>query len=296
MIALIFELGSLIVQLGLLCIACIALSVVAEKILPFHKVHARLGVLAFGLLIAWGLILLRERGTHFDWEQEVRLSDGKSLWIKRRTTFGNFGEAAQINQAKSLLEEFEVVNPQTGQLVSWQRQYDLEPLLLDFDQGIPYLATDIKAGKHFALGCPPHPYAFFKYSYGKWERIGIKSFPMHFKKSNVYLELEDSTRRRMLDTGSRKMSADMVEGKFKPPMPDWVRAIDRRIVNPMYFCGGSTILKNIDGTRREVTLDTFYGKGTGKRLGDRYGWNDIRTFMSEQEAIEFGIVKIGEGK
>jgi hypothetical protein len=39
-----------------------------------------------------------------------------------------------------------------------------------------------------------------------------------------------------------------------------------------------------------VSLDTFYGNGTGKLLGDRFGWNAARKdYLTEQDSIELGI-------
>lgn len=281
MIALIFDLGPLLLQFGLVFVVAIVLLLVADKVKPAYRIYARFGVLAIGVLAVWGLLQHRERDKHFGWEQEVRLNDGSTMWIKRRTTFGHFGEPTQVSSARSLLEEFEFTHPRTGEIVRWKEQYDLQPLLLDFDQGSPYLATAIKSGKHHSWGCPPHPYAFFRYTNGQWLRIGINLFPARFERSNVFPYLDDSTRRN-LDAGVRKMFSGAVEDKFKPPMSEAVRVIDRRIVNPLFFCRGS--------------VDRSYGSGVTKQLQDRYGTNSTPNILNEQEAIELGILRKGDEK
>jgi hypothetical protein len=293
-IALIFQLGPLLLQLGLVLLVAVVLLLLADKVKPGYRIYARIGVLALGVLVAWALLHQQESDKHFDWEQEVRLSDGGTIWIKRQTTFGHFGEPTQVSSASSLLEEFEFIE-KTGNLVQWKGQYDLSPLLLDFDQGTPYLAARIKPRKHFAWGCPPYPYVFFRFTNGQWQRIGIKSFPARFERSNVFPYLDEQTR-KSLKSGVKKMFADMVEDKLKPPVSSEVRTIDRRIVNPLYFCQGSTDLIGPDGQRRMVSLDSYYGTGTGNRLGDRFGWKDQKVYLSEQEAIELGILKLGNEK
>lgn len=276
MLSLIFQLGPLLLELGSALVVAIVLLVAADKLKPSYRIYARLGVLALGVLVVWALLQQRESDRLFNWEQEVRLSDGGILWIKRQTTFGHFGEPTQVSSARSLLEEFEFVDYKTGAVVQWQGQIDLQPLLLDFDQGTPYLATNIKPGKHYGWGCPPHPYAFFKFADGKWQRIGIKSFPARFERSNIFPYLDAQTR-KSLKSGAQKMSADMVADKFKPPFSSEVRTIDRRILNPLFFCRGS--------------VDGAYASGTTKRLQERYGTNPAPNVLTEHEAIEFGIVK-----
>jgi hypothetical protein len=244
-----------------------------------------------GALVAWSLLHQHGGSKYFDWSQEVRLSQEKPLWIKRHTTLGRFGEVTQLSQSRSLQEDFEFIHPQTGALIVWKGQPTLEPLLLDFDQGIPYLATMIKQAKHFEWNCPPHPYAFFQYVDGQWQRIGINSFPTRFGKANILPNLGEATR-STIDHDDHKMALDFVDYNLKPPVPADVLAIDRRLVNPMYFCSGSTDVIGSDGRRRMVSLDTFYGNGTGKKLGDRFGWNiGGKAYLSEKDSIELGITE-----
>jgi hypothetical protein len=265
------------------------LLVATEKVRAERRSLAVFAVLVVGALVAWSLLHRHGSSKYFDWSQEVRLSQSSSLWIKRHTTFGRFGEVTQLSQLRSLQEDFEFIHPQTGALIVWKGQPTLEPLLLDFDQGIPYLATMIKQAKHYEWNCPPHPYAFFKFVDGQWRRIGIKSLPARFGKANILPSLDGATR-SIIDHDDHMMALDFVDHNLKPPVPADVLAIDRRLVNPMYFCRGSTDVTGSDGLRRMVSLDTFYGNGTGKLLGDRFGWNAARKdYLTEQDSIELGI-------
>lgn len=281
MISLIYQFGPVAIKLTAVFAVFAAVMYAANRINPAYRRYARLAVVVIVAVAVWIIFQRQESSTYFEWQQEVRLSDGSSLWIKRQTTFGNFGELAQIDRAKSLREDFEFINPKTGEVVHWGGQHDLEPLLLDFDQGMPYLATKIKPGKYYAWGCSPHPYALFKHEGSTWKRISIKSFPTRFERSNVFPYLDDPTR-KSLDSGSRRMTFDFVEYKLGPPMPKEVRAIDRRIINPLFYCRGS--------------VDESYGVGTTKRLQDRYGTNPAPDELSEKEAIELGIINSGEPK
>lgn len=281
MIALIFQFGPMLFQLGLLLVAGIMLLLLVDKVKPGYRAFARLGVFALGVLVAWALLRQHEADKRFAWEQEVRFSDGRSIWIRRQTTFAHYGETTQVSSPRSLLEEFSFIHPATGETVAWQGQFDLNPLLLDFDHGNTYLATQIKPGKHFAWGCPPHPYAFFRYVDGKWQRIGIRSFPIRFVRSNVFPYLDAATRTTM-KSGVPKLFADAVSDRFKPPFASDVRVIDRRIVNPLFFCRGS--------------VDAAYEHGTTARLQNRFGTNPALDILTEQEAIAFGILKQGDEK
>lgn len=296
MIALIYQLGPALFQLSVVFALSIVLLVLAGRAKSEYRKHARLAALVAGCAAVWGVFHFQSRSMYFEWEQEVRLNDGSTIWIKRKTIFGHFGELAQIDRAKSLGEDIEFVDPKTGDAIQWKGEFDLEPLLIDFDQGTPYLATNIKPGKHYAWGCPPHPYAFFKFVNGKWQRIGIKSFPTRFERSNIFPYLDESTR-KTLDTGAHQMDFAAVERKFRPPMPDAVRSIDRRIVNPIFFCGGTDWVQGPGGKIRAVIpLDEIYGDGTLEMLRKRSGGPDSYRFLGEQEASKLGILNLGDDK
>lgn len=244
-----------------------------------------------GVACVWGVSLMGK----FHWQQEVLLQDGSSIWVKRQTTYSHYGEMAQLNRLKPLSDSFEFIHPKTGEHIVWPDNADVRPLLLDFDQGVPYLATDINGGKYWNLGCPPHPYAFFKYENGQWKRIGIKAFPSRFEQTNMVHYLDSVLREQVESTGAKMDAKAAQKAIHSLGMSPQILAIDRRIVNPRYFCDGSTEVIDKDGKRHQVTLDSYYGEGAGRRLQLKYG-NAAPNILTEQEAIEFGIVKAGEDK
>ncbi len=253
MIALVLQFGAVLLQFGAVLVVTIVLLAFAGRVRPERRTYVRLGILALGVAAVWGIYLLQERATHYAWEQDVNLGGGQSILIRRHTEFGHYGELAQINQAKPVVEDFEFIHPATGQTVRWQGQYDLEPLLLNFDNGTPYLATLLKPGKHYQWGCPPHPYAFFKYESNQWRRIGIKQFPARFEYANVLPYLSEQMRKSVERKGDH-LGAYEAEREIGSWRSEEVLKIDRRIVNPIYFCPGSTELLASRGKGQYITL------------------------------------------
>lgn len=280
MIALLFQFGAALLQFGVVLVGIVVLLALAGRIRPTARAYVRLGILVVGITALWGIGQWQQRATHYAWEQEVSLGVGQSILIRRHTEFGHYGELAQINRAISVLEDFKFTHPITGQVVSWQEHDGLRPLLLNLDKGIPYLAAELMPGQHYHWGCPPHPYVFFKYSDGQWRRIGIKQFPERFEYANVLPYLTERSRTATERTGNR-MSAYEAE-RLIGEMSNEIRKLDRRIVNPLYSCRGS--------------VDATYGSGVTKKLQDQFGTNPTQNEITEREAINLGIIKLGEEK
>lgn len=263
------------------------------------KIKSRKTIITL-LLVAAGAWLIVDWGT-YRWQQEVVLRDGTSLWVKRTTVFRHHGELVQLSRLKPFADGFEFQHPKTGAHIVWPLNEDSQPLLLDFDQGVPYLVTSINAGKHYKLGCPPHPYALFKYANDRWQRIGMKALPARIERANMVPYLSSVLREKVQSLGG-KMDAKAVHDElYSPEAPVDIQVIDRRIVNPLHYCEADTEwVTEADGKIRTVIpLDVIYGEGTYKRLKSLASGNGSVQFLTENEAAGLGIINKmnnGDGK
>jgi hypothetical protein len=153
------------------------------------------------------------------WKEEVALADGSKLMVERSQTFGRngyLGEGRVIGR-----RTLDFVNPSDGRNIHWEGDEDAIPILLDFKDGVPYLAaTPFSCNSFRRLGNPLPPYALYKYtgltpakgdpplsppkttlgvsdeeaqrimwapSYQSagWERIRMADFPEAFAKANL---------------------------------------------------------------------------------------------------------------
>lgn len=137
-------------------------------------------------------------GNSSSWKEEVLLHDGRTIIVKRSQTYGEYAEPAA--REKSLAEEtWEFNNPDTKQEVIWKNDYGKRPensslmlILLDFMNGVPYMATR-------PAGCisynnwkrPNPPYVFLKYDGTTWRQIQLSEFPAMFKNANVVVGRPD---------------------------------------------------------------------------------------------------------
>jgi hypothetical protein len=127
------------------------------------------------------------------WKEEVLLHDGKKIIVTRTNTYDPKGlrELGQPDPLKESTLTFTV--PGTKQTVMWRSDYgrgyqdNLDLLMLDFLNGVPYIATTTGfCHAYNKWGRPNPPYVFFKYD-GEWKRIPLTEFPADFKQANVVI-------------------------------------------------------------------------------------------------------------
>ena len=126
--------------------------------------------------------------TTFSWEEEVLLHDGKKIIVERKDTY-DYRMNHEIGQGPPLAEHkttFKV--PDTNQKVVWKSNNRPSPdpdslylLVLDFLDGVPYVATSAATCVAYDKWNRPNPpYIFFKYVDG-WQHISLQEFPEKFK-------------------------------------------------------------------------------------------------------------------
>jgi hypothetical protein len=124
----------------------------------------------------------------FTWKEEVLLHDGKKIIVDRSDVYDSsmrheIGQGAPLAEHKTTF-----IIPRTNQTVIWKSNNrpssdpdDLHLLVLDFLNGVPYVATTpFGSLAHSKWNRPNPPYVLFKYV-GEWKRISLEEFPEKFK-------------------------------------------------------------------------------------------------------------------
>lgn len=127
------------------------------------------------------------------WKEEVLLHDGNKIIVTRTHVYDpkGFRELGQSDPLKESTLTFTM--PGTKQVVTWKSDFgrsnqdNLDLLILDFLNGVPFIATTTGfCHAYNKWGRPNPPYVFFKYD-GQWKQIPLVEFPAEFKQTNVII-------------------------------------------------------------------------------------------------------------
>lgn len=174
-------------------------------------------VLALSLL---GTLTACDKYSHFDFEEELPMHDGRTLLVKHHIQLGAKGK--KIEESSSpLWESFTFENPdRPREIVTFKSPYSdygpAQTLMLDVFHGVPYAVIAVwrgykypkgnpkikpgcpSAGGKYCYECPDPPYVLFRWHEGQWEQLkSFQYFPKHFIKTNAYVDYYDF--RGMLD-------------------------------------------------------------------------------------------------
>lgn len=168
----------------------------------------------FFLAVLTGTLTACDKYSHFDFEEELPMHDGRTLLVKRHIQLGAKGRKIEERSAP-LWESFTFENPdRPGELVTFKSPHtDYGPmptLMLDVHQGTPYAVVgtyhgykEPKSNPKFKPGCPigadeacfecpDPPYMLFRYHNGQWAKLtSFREFPKHFVKTNAYVDYYD---------------------------------------------------------------------------------------------------------
>ena len=222
-----------------------------------------------GLLVAGAVMAAAQAGWFGlggeSWEEEVRLHDGRTMLVKRFRAYGGYPELASRDR-RVLDEKWVFKNSSSGKTVIWKSDFRHAPegdnlmlVLLDFKDGIPYVATT-PAGclAYNYWGRPNPPYIFFKYDEKTWRRISIAEFPAEFKNSNVVIGTPSEPDRTGL------LSVEVVKQQHAAMAPEY-----QTILREPLPAGSYGSLVNCE----ELVYYKGYwvgpGDSIGKRMADR---------------------------
>lgn len=120
------------------------------------------------------------------WKEEVALHDGKTLVVNRSVTLGGTRKEPGTRNVGESNYTLSFTAPD-GREIAWENPGQLRLMILDFEGGMPYLATEPAMVSHyFDYGCPEPSYVFFRYE-NDWKRIKYEEFPLAFKNSNFLI-------------------------------------------------------------------------------------------------------------
>ncbi len=168
----------------------------------------------------WGATACGQQTENITWKEEVLLHDGKTFVVTRSVTVGG---VRREPGARMLGESKYTMNfaAPDGREISWESPRKLRPMILDFDNGIPYLATSpAMVSDYFDFGCPEPAYVFLKYENG-WQRIKFVEFPNAFRNTN----LSPSTEARLESAKTGAINVDQVRQLVKE-LSKYYRVID----------------------------------------------------------------------
>jgi hypothetical protein len=122
------------------------------------------------------------------WDDEALLHDGRTVELHRHITLGGRNLLQGISTWPDT-HSFEATNPDTGKTVKWSGERHVNPIMLDFVDGVPYLV--VLSEKVFSnvklYGCPEIPYAFLMYEQetSQWVPVPHHLAPRALRMANL---------------------------------------------------------------------------------------------------------------
>lgn len=140
-------------------------------------------VLILGVMI-WKLLPVIDyfTGKTIDWKQEAPLHDGRMLIVERRSKLSP-SDPFQLSVRFEIAQKLTFTHPDTGEKISWDIPDGLLPVMIDFDQGIPYFV--LLASDYSKWGCPNPPYLVYRYQRGKWKHVEFEALPTVLEDRNL---------------------------------------------------------------------------------------------------------------
>ncbi len=115
-----------------------------------------------------------------EWDDEALLHDGRTVEVHRKVAF-----YPKWPDEYSL----KVKHPDTGESIEWRGERHVNPIMLDFVDGIPYLV--VKSARVFSnvklYGCPELPFVFLKYekNTSQWIPLARNLAPKVLRTANL---------------------------------------------------------------------------------------------------------------
>ena len=159
-------------------------------------------VLLIALIATFGLSACFGRAS-YRWKEEVLLHDGRVMVIERSVKTGY--APREIGQPPGESDYTLTFDAPDGKSITWDGGRNrFVPMILDFEQGVPYVvATGATSLVYGAEGCPRPPYFFFRWGAGQWQRVVYEEFPKSIRKANLSAGLTYPSRDPMRERISR---------------------------------------------------------------------------------------------
>ena len=139
------------------------------------------------------------------WDDEALLHDGRSVEVHRKVAF-----YPKWPDEYSL----KVKNPDTGESIEWLGERHVNPIMLDFVDGIPYLV--VMSARVFSnvklYGCPEIPFAFLKYEQktSQWIPVPRNLAPKVLRIANLSASYDGAYMR-----DGKRQNKEFIAGRYK---------------------------------------------------------------------------------
>lgn len=130
-----------------------------------------------------GCGLLDERS--IKWTEDAKLTDGRVVTLTRYQEFRD----ADYDPGNYW---FEFKHPDSGQIVHWESDRDLAPLVLLIHKGDVLLIVSPKWGSSvMRYKCPDPPYLLYRYDSQVWQQVSLADVPIKELRANVIYSVYD---------------------------------------------------------------------------------------------------------
>ncbi|MEJ2633382.1 MAG: hypothetical protein P8015_19640 [Acidihalobacter sp.] len=217
------------------------------------------------LAVVVGLPKYRAYMNTVHWTEEVRLSDGKTILVKRAHLFNRYGlEKATLSFSL----------PYTRERIVWTGtfgrgfQSNVVPIALDVVNEIPYLVTyPINCFGYNRWGRSNLPYVFFEYENNSWKRINLNKYPRKISESNLLITVNKTKRSLYLWFGTAKAKQTLWSNRHMSSMA--IRKVNSIVHNR--FMDHLIYIKENDDPFVSRCADLEFYKGAWISRGSSFG-------------------------
>ncbi len=137
------------------------------------------------------VVLLEGCSETVGWTEEVALHDGRVINVERQVILKTTGKGEIVDAFNKWPTQYSVraKHPDTGDVIKWAGEDHINPIMLDFIDGIPYMVVlpwsiyaDMKP-----YACPNPPYAFIRYEghSAGWKSVNRELAPRILRRTNL---------------------------------------------------------------------------------------------------------------
>ncbi len=179
------------------------------------KLNRDVSSIVFSLMLMTTLSACSKSSSPLKWTEDVRLPDGRVVTLTRYQEFKGPHELGDTPSESDYWFEFK--HPDTGQVIRWQSDRDLETLALMMDGKVPMLLASPMFGISMRrYKCPNPIYLLFRFE-GTWKQVPLDQIPV--KRLRVNMTFGPSDSRKLIESSGYRLTADQTsnsENNYRP--------------------------------------------------------------------------------